>query len=92
MHIAIRRAEHAEMERIYFMNILVVEDDAQTAGTISKNIMDCDHMVETVGTGRAALKRVREKRFELMLLDIHLPDCMGLQLISQFKERWPDMG
>ena len=74
------------------MDILVVEDDVSTAEVIKGSIEELNNMVETAGTGQDALKKVRQKRFELVLLDIFLPDCMGYELIPQFKEVWPDIG
>jgi len=37
--------------------------------------------VETVNTGHKALERVRERPFNLVLLDIKLPDIEGVELI-----------
>jgi len=38
------------------------------------------------------LKMVRKKVFDLIVLDIYLPDCMGHELIPEFKKARPDMG
>jgi len=59
---------------------------------IAENIERWGHRVETAGTGEDALERVRQKRFDLVLLDIFLPDCKGHELIPQFKETWPETG
>ena len=74
------------------MNILIVEDEISVAGVIKENIEAFGYSVEIANTGRDALKKVKRKRFELMLLDIYLPDCMGHELIPKFKEARPDMG
>jgi len=74
------------------MYILLVEDEVPTAKGIKENIEAWGHGVEIAYTGQDALKKVREKRFGLMLLDIFLPDCKGHELIPKFKETQPDMG
>jgi len=74
------------------MNVLVVEDDVSVAQVIAESIEGYEHSVETAFTGRDALEKVRQKNFELVLLDIYLPDCMGYELIPQIKEVWPDIG
>jgi len=74
------------------MDILIAEDDFKISYVLAETIKGLKHHVETAGTGKDALKKVREKRFDLVLLDIFLPDCKGHELIPQFKEIWPDIG
>ncbi len=74
------------------MNILVVEDEVSAARAMKQSMEVWDHDVETVHTGQDALEKLREKRFDLMLLDIFLPDCEGHKLIPQFKEVCPEIG
>jgi len=74
------------------MNILVVEDDSFIAEAIRENIKAWDHEVEISGTGKEALEKVKENAFDLVLLDIFLPDCKGHELIPQFKDKCPGMG
>ncbi len=74
------------------MDILVVEDDVATAGAIKKRMEIWDHNIEIAGTGKDALKKVSQKKFDVLLLDIFLPDCWGYKLIQQFKELRPDIG
>lgn len=71
------------------MDVLIVEDDVFTAKSIFEIIRRKKYSSETVGTGREAVERVRHKKFDLVLLDIFLPDCKGYELIPQFKEQWP---
>jgi len=72
------------------MNILLVEDEVPTAKAIKENIEDWGYSAEIAYTGQDALKKVREKSFDLMVLDIFLPDCKGHELIPKFKEARPD--
>ncbi len=74
------------------MEILVVEDDLQVVAPVTESFERWGHPVETAGTGQEALKKVSQKRFDRVLLDINLPDCWGHELIPKFKEIWPDIG
>ena len=74
------------------MNILLVEDEVSVAEVIGQEIEALGHSVNTAYTGQDALKKVTKKRFDLMLLDIYLPDCRGDELIPKFKEAQPDLG
>ena len=58
--------------------ILVVEDDAKTAATLRLYLEHAGFEVAVAGTGPEALKRQREKPFDLMLLDVMLPEVDGL--------------
>ncbi len=74
------------------MEILVVDDDMQYKKLIKANVKGWGHGVKTSDTGKEALRIARQKKFDLVLLDIFLPDCEGHELIPQFKEMWPDIG
>ncbi len=74
------------------MNILVVEDEVSVARVIGQEIEALGHSANIAYTGQDALKKVTKNRFDLMLLDIFLPDCRGDKLIPKFKEARPDMG
>jgi len=50
------------------------------------------HNIERSGSGKAALTRVKERPFDLVLLDIFLPDMEGCELIPQFKKLCPETG
>lgn len=67
------------------MNVLVVEDDVWTAASIRTSIEGWNHDVETLITCRETIKRAKEKKFDLVLLDIFLPDGQGHRLIPQLK-------
>ncbi len=55
-------------------------------------VKNWNHNVETASTGKDALKKLKQKEFHLMLLDIFLPDCMGYEFIPKFKKKRPDIG
>lgn len=74
------------------MNILIVEDDANCAESIGESIENWGYKVERVASGREALKRVKRDAFDLVLLDIFLPDMEGYELIPQFKTLCPEIG
>ena len=74
------------------MKVLIVEDDVSVTEVIANGIEDLNHGVETALTGEDTLKKVKKKRFDLVLLDLYLPDCRGYELIPQLKGLWPQIG
>ncbi|MBW2603447.1 MAG: response regulator [Deltaproteobacteria bacterium] len=67
------------------MQILLVEDDVSSAKMIRTAIERWDHHVELAETGKKALEKARNNTFDLVLLDIMLPDVVGYELIPEFK-------
>ena len=74
------------------MNILIVEDDINVNSVLKEIIQHWGYSTENAYTCKDALGKVKKKRFNLILLDIFLPDGKGHRLIPQFKELWPDIG
>jgi len=74
-------------------NILIV-DDVEDNLEILEDLLTFDgHNVQTVRSGVAALKRVRESRPDLILLDILMPEIDGFEVCTQLKadERTKDI-
>ena len=74
------------------MDILIVEDDIVVSSVLTESIQRWGYSAENADTGKDALDKVKQKKFDLILLDIFLPDGEGHRLIPHFKELWPDVG
>ncbi len=60
--------------------MLIVEDDATTREAVAHNLERDGHSVLTAADGAAGLELARERRPELLLLDIMLPRMSGLDI------------
>lgn len=69
-------------------NILVVEDDT-TLGTVLKERLLIDYEVEWVTTQAAALKQIESNVYDLVILDLGLPDGDGFTVARQLKTKGP---
>jgi DNA-binding response OmpR family regulator len=74
------------------MDILIVENDTSFAEFVKKSIQAWGYRAEQSGSGKAALRRVQEKNFDLLLLDIGLPDYRGYELIPRLRKIQPGIG
>ena len=72
-------------------SILVVDDDESTCRTLSLVLDRKGYQTDTAGSGREALEKTQERFYNLVLLDIKLPDVQGTELIAPLKEIHPDM-
>lgn len=61
------------------LRILVVEDEA-VHQDIARKVLSADHQVEVTGNAREALSRCELRPYDLILLDLCLPDLDGRQL------------
>ncbi|MFQ5841976.1 MAG: HD domain-containing phosphohydrolase, partial [Thermodesulfobacteriota bacterium] len=71
--------------------ILIVDDDASTRRILSLILDEKGYETETAGTGREAIEKVKERFYNLALLDIRLPDMEGIELLAPLKKIHPEM-
>jgi CheY-like chemotaxis protein len=64
--------------------LLVVEDNAAEQLSIRELLGSDDIDVTVVSTGAEALKAVRERSFDCVVLDLTLPDISGFEVLEQF--------
>jgi two-component system sensor histidine kinase/response regulator len=66
--------------------LLVVDDDASNRDVLSRRLTRQGHDVRTACSGRDALVLMRETDFDLVLLDIMMPDMDGYEVLGQIKK------
>ncbi|MGA2600430.1 MAG: response regulator, partial [Bryobacteraceae bacterium] len=59
--------------------ILVVDDEPQLRRVLRSTLSALGFIVADAESGEAALERVREEKFDLILLDINMPGLSGLE-------------
>lgn len=65
--------------------ILVVEDDARLAATLERLLVSEMYDVEVAGDGNEALRRARERPFDLVVLDVMLPGLDGISVCRRLR-------
>ena len=80
------------------MRALVVEDDAGIAGGLQASLKQAGYAVDVCGTLAAAWSALSVEPFDVVLLDLGLPDGDGLDLLARVRRqpapeagraRWP---
>jgi two-component system, OmpR family, alkaline phosphatase synthesis response regulator PhoP len=66
-------------------HILVVDDEAHLAEGIRENLEAEGYRAQVAHDGRAGLARVRDQHFDLVLLDVMMPNMDGLELCAQMR-------
>lgn len=70
-------------------NILVVDDDRLTGWAIGKGLAEQQLPFRVVTTGTEAREAIRSNRFDLVFLDLNLPDADGIDLLGEIREISP---
>ncbi len=65
--------------------ILVIEDDPDIQTVLEYNLREKGHKVTTTSKGQEGLKLAREKKPDLVLLDLMLPDIPGTDVCKAIK-------
>jgi two-component system, NtrC family, response regulator AtoC len=66
--------------------VLVVDDEASLRLLLGKELGRVGYSVETVANGEAALTRLREDFFHVVLLDILMPNTDGMEVLRTMKQ------
>ncbi len=75
------------------INVLIVDDDFMVAKVHSGFVRQTPGfaVLGVAHTGAQALDEVKRLKPDLVLLDIHLPDISGLDLLHQLREALPEL-
>ncbi len=71
--------------------VLVVDDEKNICLTLSKYLADLGCRVDTAKNGCEALDKIKDHAFDLMLVDIKMPELDGLQLYQRLREERPEL-
>lgn len=68
-------------------DILLVEDDEEICFILTQLLKHNHYEVFSCGTGIGAIEALSSKRYDLLLLDLMLPDLPGEKILSHIKEQ-----
>jgi len=71
------------------LQILVVDDEASVRVSLQRYLAGRGHEVETTSSGREALGRLREGRFDAVIVDMRMPDVSGEELYRELQTNDP---
>jgi two-component system NtrC family sensor kinase len=65
--------------------ILVVDDNATNRSMLAEHVSHLGHIAVTAENGRQALERLREESFDLVLMDVLMPEMSGFEALRQMR-------
>jgi two-component system copper resistance phosphate regulon response regulator CusR len=69
------------------MRILVVEDEKRIADFLCRGLEGAGYAVDAAPTGAHALENIHSTDYDLVVLDLMLPDMDGLQVLERIRSR-----
>jgi DNA-binding response OmpR family regulator len=72
-------------------SILIVDDEKNILLTLSQSLEALQVEIDTAANGEEALAKLKEKEFDLILLDIRMPGMDGMEVLRRVREIRPDI-
>ena len=69
------------------MKILLVEDDIMLNEMITEYLTSTGHAIKNAKTGTESLDILKKEKFDLLILDINLPDIDGFTILEKMHEQ-----
>ncbi len=74
----------------YISNILIVSIDPGISNVLGVLLSNLNYKIELINSGGDAFKELKESKFDIVLLDVILPDMSGLQILNYIKKISPE--
>jgi len=75
------------------LNVLIVDDEAElrksVASILGTTMPEYLFRISEAGTGQEAIDRVRSRDFDLVLMDVRMPELDGIEALAQIKSHDP---
>lgn len=70
-----------------YFQILYIEDDIVTAAYVKTQLEQRGYVVELAINGKKGLNKLEEKKYDIVIVDYHLPDINGLQVLRKLAKQ-----
>lgn len=68
------------------MRVLIIEDEQKTAAYLSQGLVEQGFVADIANNGRDGLYLATSNSYDIVILDVTLPDCEGWSVIRQLRD------
>jgi DNA-binding response OmpR family regulator len=65
--------------------VLIIDDDQAIVNSFSKILKKSNYATDTASTGKEALWKLKDQKYDIALFDLKLPDMEGTELLSKMQ-------
>ncbi|SJN79266.1 two-component response regulator,Tn1549-like,CTn4-Orf26 [Clostridioides difficile] len=74
-------------ERSYTMNkVLIIDDDKELCALIKRSVLSEDIEADFCNTGKEGLQKLKEREYQLVILDIMMPGMDGFETLEEIRK------
>ncbi|MGD9898518.1 MAG: sigma-54-dependent transcriptional regulator [Calditrichaceae bacterium] len=71
--------------------ILVVDDEESVRYSFKRFLNSSDYQIDTAKNGAEALSKFKDNSYDMIILDVRLPDKSGIEILKELKEIDPNL-
>jgi DNA-binding response OmpR family regulator len=68
------------------MKILLLEDEKLLNNAVTQYLSQCGYLVDSFTDGKKALEKILQDDYDLLILDINVPNINGFEILSRLNE------
>ena len=71
--------------------ILIIDDEAIIRMSCERSLQAEGFSTGVASGGREGLEMIEKEKYDVVLLDLKMPDMDGMEVLSNIKSSWPDI-
>lgn len=72
-------------------SILIADDNEDFLALLTRRVEKMGHLVVAASDGRKAIEALKNRKFDLLIIDLQMPDMSGLDVIKSTQKYAPDL-